>query len=416
MSINSLLYPNFYNLNTGTISIKGKSQGGVKFAPIVTESNVLVANLYAARALVSDASFGGNISGDSLIISGDATINSLSVTGTSTATVFKSTTTNLPPLIINSTQLVGNLYCENAMHSDDSAALQTSGSSVNVSSASPPTVGQALVATAATTATWQDLSITPGADVSGNVVTANVFTSPVINGTTINATTVNSTTFNGNLVGSSVTASGTVSAGTLVVSNTSQVSNLKSEFSGTADIALALKSATTTVNVSSATAPSVGQTLVATGASTATWQSVPASSSAAALDSATTTVNVDASAAPTAGQVLVATSDSAAVWTTLASSNAFTYSTTATAAGTTTLTTSATYYNFWTGSTTQTILLPGTGTATGSTYVFKNLSSGDITLQAADASALIVLSTNDIVKYCCITADAATNTDWSQVI
>lgn len=104
----------------------------------------------------------------------------------------------------------------------------------------------------------------------------------------------------------------------------------------------ALRSATTTVNVSSATAPTTGQVLTATGASAATWQN-PASSGtvtsvtsanaditvatttttpvltmvqAPALRSATTTVNVSSATAPSSGQVLTATSSTAATWQT----------------------------------------------------------------------------------------------------
>jgi hypothetical protein len=84
----------------------------------------------------------------------------------------------------------------------------------------------------------------------------------------------------------------------------------------TAGIAQALKSATTTVDVSAAAAPTTGQVLVATGGSAATWQDGTAltSGSTNALRSATTTVNVSSATAPVAGQVLMATSSTAATW------------------------------------------------------------------------------------------------------
>ena len=55
----------------------------------------------------------------------------------------------------------------------------------------------------------------------------------------------------------------------------------------TAGISNALKSATTTVSVSAATAPTVGQVLTATSASLATWQTVSSSSAGASIFLAT---------------------------------------------------------------------------------------------------------------------------------
>ena len=112
----------------------------------------------------------------------------------------------------------------------------------------------------------------------------------------------------------------------------------------TAVQAPALRSATTTVDVSSATAPTVGQVLTATSGTAATWQT-PTSGGAGtvtsvtsananltvatgtttpvltivqapALQSATTSVSVAAATAPVAGQVLTATSGTAATWQT----------------------------------------------------------------------------------------------------
>lgn len=80
--------------------------------------------------------------------------------------------------------------------------------------------------------------------------------------------------------------------------------------------ATTLKSATTEVGVSAATAPSAGQVLTATSGTAATWQAATATG----LKSATTTVSISAATAPTAGQVLTASSDSLATWTTPASS------------------------------------------------------------------------------------------------
>ena len=89
-----------------------------------------------------------------------------------------------------------------------------------------------------------------------------------------------------------------------------------SDFVDITAIASGLRSATTTVNVSSSAAPTVGQVLTATAGTTATWQTPSTLTAANSLNSATTTVNVSSSAAPTTGQVLIATSGTAATWQT----------------------------------------------------------------------------------------------------
>jgi hypothetical protein len=72
----------------------------------------------------------------------------------------------------------------------------------------------------------------------------------------------------------------------------------------------------TTVGVRAATAPLANQALVATGASSATWQYAPAGSLFTA--GGATQVSVIAAAAPSVGQVLTATSATTATWQTSA--------------------------------------------------------------------------------------------------
>lgn len=77
-----------------------------------------------------------------------------------------------------------------------------------------------------------------------------------------------------------------------------------------------LVSATTTVAVSSATAPTSGQVLTATSSTAATWQTPSSSTTANALASATTTINVSSATAPATGAVLTATDSTHATWQT----------------------------------------------------------------------------------------------------
>jgi microcystin-dependent protein len=87
-----------------------------------------------------------------------------------------------------------------------------------------------------------------------------------------------------------------------------------------------LKSATTSINISSATAPSSNQVLVATSASNAIWTNYSAGSGgiATSLSNLTTVVNIANSSAPSAGQILVATSASNALWSNISNSGSIT--------------------------------------------------------------------------------------------
>ncbi len=114
------------------------------------------------------------------------------------------------------------------------------------------------------------------------------------------------------------TRSGVAVSALTVDTTGTHTGNVTGVTSGTAARTNALQSATTTVNVAAATAPSSGQVLTATSNSTATWQtpSTTASLSQAtnAIQSLTTTVNTSNATAPVAGQFLRATGASAATW------------------------------------------------------------------------------------------------------
>jgi len=227
-------------------------------------------------------------------------------------------------------------------------ALKSATTSVDVSASPAPSAGKALVATDSTHATWQTVSATDATKMplAGGTFTGNVLFTDNLYDIGANAATRPRTGYFG----------------------TSVVSPL---FSGPAT---ALKTASASVSVSAATAPTLGQVLTATSGTTATWQTVSTASdttkmplaggiftgsiyfetdnthdigdgggasprtgyfatsvdaplftgAVTALKSATTSVGVSAAAAPTAGQVLMATSGTAATWQTPVSQSPWT--------------------------------------------------------------------------------------------
>lgn len=83
------------------------------------------------------------------------------------------------------------------------------------------------------------------------------------------------------------------------------------------------------------------------------------------------------------------------------------FTTTATAAGTTTLTIASTEIQVFTGVTTQTVKLPTTSIPAGGTYTIINLSTGKVTVQSSAANTIIIL---DAGASCILTAVIATPT------
>lgn len=89
------------------------------------------------------------------------------------------------------------------------------------------------------------------------------------------------------------------------------------------------------------------------------------------------------------------------------------YTTTATAAGTTTLTVSSTYAQFFTGSTTQTVVLPVTSTlALGWQYRIVNESTGKVTVQSSGANNILVLDGSSEALFTCILTSGTTAASW----
>jgi hypothetical protein len=90
------------------------------------------------------------------------------------------------------------------------------------------------------------------------------------------------------------------------------------------------------------------------------------------------------------------------------------YATTATAAGTTTLTSASNHQQFFTGTTTQTVVLPVTSTlALGLSYLIVNDSTGVVTVQSSGLNTITLLPAKTAVRCTCILISGTTAASWS---
>lgn len=91
-----------------------------------------------------------------------------------------------------------------------------------------------------------------------------------------------------------------------------------------------------------------------------------------------------------------------------------TYTTTATAAGTTTLTVSSNYQQYFTGSTTQTVTLPVTSTLTlGQQFLIVNNSTGLVTVNSSGGNAVLILAGGTMALVTCILTSGTSAASWS---
>jgi len=89
------------------------------------------------------------------------------------------------------------------------------------------------------------------------------------------------------------------------------------------------------------------------------------------------------------------------------------YTSTATAAGTTTLTNTSSYYQQFTGTTTQTVVLPVTSTLqTGWTFHIVNNSTGLVTVNSSGGNQVIIIPAGTTAMVTCIGTTLTTAADW----
>lgn len=90
------------------------------------------------------------------------------------------------------------------------------------------------------------------------------------------------------------------------------------------------------------------------------------------------------------------------------------YTTTATAAGTTTLTVASNNMQFFTGSTTQTVVMPVTSTLVlGQSWWITNLSSGAVTINSSGGNTILILAPGCSAEITCILTSGTTASSWN---
>ena len=89
------------------------------------------------------------------------------------------------------------------------------------------------------------------------------------------------------------------------------------------------------------------------------------------------------------------------------------FTTTATAAGTTTMTIASTYQQVWTGTSTQTVKLPTTSVVAGGSYYITNNSTGNVTVQSSGANTIQILGAGMSAIFTAIIATPTTAANWN---
>lgn len=144
--------------------------------------------------------------------------------------------------------------------------------------------------------------------------------------------------------------------------------------------------------------------------------SVPSLSSTSTLTNKTLTTPVinglptGTGVASAATASTLASRDANALLTALAMIQGFT--TTATAAATTTMTIASNPLQAWTGSSTQTIKLPTTSVPAGMQFWFINQSSGAITIQSSGANTIVIMAANTSAMFTALQATPTTAAHW----
>jgi hypothetical protein len=143
-----------------------------------------------------------------------------------------------------------------------------------------------------------------------------------------------------------------------------------------------------------------------------------ASGSLTAANTATLRANLTGGTVSSlASAIAIADGGTGATSAPAAMANLMGYTSTATAAGTTTLTNASSYYQQFTGSTTQTVVLPVTSTlTTGWTFHIVNNSSGVLTVNSSGSNLVITVPSGTTAMVTCIATAGTTAADWESGI
>ena len=173
------------------------------------------------------------------------------------------------------------------------------------------------------------------------------------------------------------------------------------------------------------TAPTITLTGAVTGSGTGSFATTLAASIVGLSNMANLAANsvignaTGSAATPTAVSMLAtATASSVALRDTNANVSAANmlegYTTTATAAGTTTLLVSSNYQQFFTGTSTQIVQLPSTTTVTlGQSWYIENNSTGLVTINSSGSNAVLILASNTAAIVTCVLTSGTTAASWS---
>ncbi len=335
-----------------------------KQSTTLTNAHILVGN-------VSDIATDVSVSGDLTIVNtGEFTIANLAVTNAKLA--------QMPTLTIKGNATGGTANAADLTLAQVNAILPVFTSTLN---GLTPLSGGGSTNFLRADGTW---AAPPGAAsgtvTSVSVVSANGLAGTVATSTTTPAITL-STTITGILQGNgtaissaSTTGSGNIVLATspaLVTPNLGTPSALTgTNITGTA-AGLTAGTVTTNANLTGVVTSVGNATAIANGAIT------QAMTGATATPTASTTTSWDASSNLSANNFLPG------------------YTTTVTAAGTTTLTVASTHQQLFTGSTTQSVKMPDVSTLVlGTTYTIRNISSGTVSVLTSNSSSIRSMSVN----------------------
>jgi hypothetical protein len=245
-----------------------------------------------------------------------------------------------------------------------------------------------------------------------NLLTGKVYE---INGTTV----LSSTTLGSGVTSSSLTTVGTIGTGvwqgTLVagqyggtgVNNSGKTITIGGNFTHTGAHTLGL---TTSANTS-VTLPTTGT--LATLAGSETFTNKTLTSPVISTITNTGTLTLPTSTDTLVGRATTDTLTNKTLTTPVIANIKMGYTTTATAAGTTTLTVSSNYRQLFTGSTTQTIVLPVTSTlVTGMSFEIENVSTGNLTVNSSGGNLVVTVLPGTCAHVLCIGTAATTAADW----